>query len=245
MNLIPAIDLINNSCVRLQQGDYTKMTIYNSSPLELARQFEAEGFRYLHLVDLQGAKAQKIVHHDILRQIARATSLNIDFSGGLRTDADLQSAFDNGAYKVTIGSMAVEAPERVYEWLSRYGTDRIILGADVQQEIIMARGWQESGKMSIYELLDQYLKYGIREVMCTDTGKDGMLQGPATNLYQRLLQQYDIALIASGGISSVADLEALKKVGCAAAIIGKALYEGYLKPADLGAFMQYKKQTDA
>lgn len=245
MNLIPAIDLMHNNCVRLQQGKYTQMTIYKDSPLEMARQFEGEGFKHLHLVDLQGAREQMIIHYDILRQISAETSLNIDFSGGLRTDADLQTAFDNGAQKVTIGSMAIEAPEQVYQWLARYGAERIILGADVQEEMIMTRGWQESGRMSVYQLLDQYLKYGIQEVMCTDTAKDGMLQGPATILYQRLMQQYNISLIASGGITSVTDLEALQQAGCSGAIIGKALYEGYLKPEAVSAFMQQQKQTDA
>lgn len=245
MNLIPAIDLINNRCVRLQQGNYTQLTVYPASPLDMARQFEAEGFQYLHMVDLQGAHAQRIIHQNILQQIAAGTSLHIDFSGGLRTDDDLKRAFDNGACKVTIGSMAIENPEKVYTWLSHYGPERIILGADVQEDIIMTRGWQQSGIMSVYQLLDQYLKYGVGEVMCTDTGKDGMLQGPATLLYQRLLQRYNISLIASGGVASVADLIALQQAGCSGAIIGKALYEGYIKAEELVTFMQYKNETDA
>lgn len=238
MNLIPAIDLINGCCVRLTQGNYQQMTIYTDSPLTMAQSFEDWGLRHLHLVDLEGARAQRIIHQQVLKLIADNTSLQIDYSGGLRTDQDIDMAFESGAHKVVIGSMAVTAPEQVCSWLKQYGSERIIIGADVNKGMVMTKGWQENSGISIEELLERYIAKGVKDVMCTDTQKDGLLQGPATELYTTLLQQYPISLIASGGVSGMEDLLQLRAAGCSGAIVGKALYEGRISPDDLHSFIQ-------
>lgn len=227
MRIIPAIDIIEGKCVRLTQGDYAQKKIYNENPLEVAQQFEAAGFRYLHLVDLDGAKAKKVINLKVLEQIARQTSLQIDFGGGVQSDEDLEKVFNAGAKQITAGSIAIRNPDLVQKWIDTYGAERIILGADVRGEQIAVSGWQEVASQSLWEFLDFYEKKGIQYVICTDVSKDGLLQGTATHLYQKILQKFPtLKLIASGGVASLQDIEALQNIGVKGVIIGKAIYEG-------------------
>lgn len=226
MRIIPAIDIINGQCVRLEQGDYNAKKVYNSNPVEVARSFEDYGFKYLHLVDLDGAKAGKIINHKVLEDITSKTSLKVDFGGGVKTNDDIELAFNSGAQQVTCGSIAVKNPYQVLEWIDTYGADKLILGADVKEKMIAISGWTETSSLSLDELLNQFLPKGLRTVICTDIATDGMLQGPNTALYQELIGKYDgIKLIASGGVSSIDDVEKLKEAGLYGAIIGKAIYE--------------------
>ena len=226
MRLIPAIDLINGHCVRLTKGDYSTQKVYNENPLEVAKQLEAHGIQFLHLVDLDGAKNQHIVNYRILEQIATQTNLKIDFGGGLKSDEDLKIAFNSGANQITGGSIAVQNPEVFSRWLNDYGSDKIILGADVTNEKIAINGWQEESQESLIPFVNAYQKKGIEYVICTDISKDGMLQGPAFKLYETILSEVTgIKLIASGGISHIEELPKLAQMGCEGVIIGKAIYE--------------------
>ena len=226
MRLIPAIDLINGHCVRLTKGDYSTQMVYNENPLEVAKQLEAHGIQFLHLVDLDGAKNQHIVNYRILEQIATKTNLKIDFGGGLKSDEDLKIAFNSGANQITGGSIAVQNPEVFSRWLNDYGSDKIILGADVTNEKIAINGWQEESQESLIPFVNAYQKKGIEYVICTDISKDGMLQGPAFKLYETILSKVTgIKLIASGGISHIEELPKLAQMGCEGVIIGKAIYE--------------------
>ena len=226
MRLIPAIDLINGHCVRLTKGDYSTQKVYNENPLEVAKQLEAHGIQFLHLVDLDGAKNQHIVNYRILEQIATKTNLKIDFGGGLKSDEDLKIAFNSGANQITGGSIAVQNPEVFSRWLNDYGSDKIILGADVTNEKIAINGWQEESQESLIPFVNAYQKKGIEYVICTDISKDGMLQGPAFKLYETILSKVTgIKLIASGGISHIEELPKLDQMGCEGVIIGKAIYE--------------------
>ena len=237
MDIIPAIDLIDGKCVRLTQGDYLQKKVYNQNPLEVAKRFEAAGIRRLHLVDLDGAKAQHIVNHRVLHSIATQTSLVIDFGGGLKTDADLRIAFDNGAAMVTGGSIAVKAPETFIQWVADYGSERIILGADAKDEMIAVSGWTETASIDLTAFIADYRTKGVTQVICTDIGRDGMMQGPAIELYRKLLEQFPcLYVIASGGVSCIDDIAALQKIGVPAVITGKAIYEGKIKPEDLTHF---------
>ena len=230
MEIIPAIDLIDGKCVRLTQGDYSQKKVYNENPLEVAKQFEATGIRRLHLVDLDGAKAQHIVNHKVLHNIATQTSLVIDFGGGLKTDDDLRIAFENGAAMITGGSIAVKAPETFMRWINDYGADRIILGADAKDGMIAISGWTEEASFELSAFIADYRSKGITQVICTDIGRDGMMQGPAVELYRDLLQRFPgLYLVASGGVSCMDDVLALQEVGVPAVIIGKAIYEGKIK----------------
>ncbi len=234
MHIIPAIDLIGGKCVRLTQGDYAQQTIYHENPLEMAQQFEAAGLKRLHLVDLDGARQKRIVNHAVLAQIAQHTRLHIDFGGGVQTDADLQLAFDCGAAQVTAGSVAVRNPALVDQWLASFGPERIILGADVRNRQIAVGGWQETTSLDLFSFLADYVQRGIRYVICTDVAKDGLLQGPASELYEEILQRFpDLQLIASGGVSNLADLIALGSLHLSGAIVGKAIYEGRVTLAEL------------
>jgi phosphoribosylformimino-5-aminoimidazole carboxamide ribotide isomerase len=238
MDIIPAIDLIDGKCVRLSQGDYTRRTVYNEDPLEVARQFEDCGISRLHLVDLDGAKASHIVNHKVLERLATKTSLVIDFGGGLKTDEDLKIAFASGAAMVTGGSIAVKSPDVFKRWLSTYGPDRIILGADVKDGRIAVTGWTESTELDLESFLEAYIKEGISKVICTDISKDGMLQGAAVELYKTVLQQHpSLYLGASGGVGSMQDLEQLAEAGLPAAIVGKAIYEGRIPLKELARFL--------
>jgi len=231
MRLIPAIDIINGKCVRLSKGDYSTMKIYNEDPLEAAKEFEAHGITYLHLVDLDGAKSKHIVNHKILEKIASNTNLKIDFGGGLKSDKDLEIAFESGAHQITGGSIAVKDPDTFKSWIKKYGSEKIILGADANNEKVAISGWLEESEELLIPFIQSYLKEGIKYVICTDIARDGMLQGPAFDLYKRILEETGsdgnkLNLIASGGISTFEEIPRLSELGCEGTIIGKALYEG-------------------
>ena len=226
MRIIPAIDIIDGKCVRLSKGDYDTKKIYNENPLEVAKSFEAHGIQYLHLVDLDGAKSSRIVNYKVLEQIASKTSLKIDFGGGLKSDADLKVAFESGANQITGGSIAVKNLEIFKKWITQYGADAIILGADANNEKIAISGWLEESTKEVIPFIQNYQEEGIQYVICTDISKDGMLQGPSFDLYKRILEQIpNVKLIASGGISTFDELPKLAELGCEGTIIGKAIYE--------------------
>ncbi|MEN9447905.1 MAG: 1-(5-phosphoribosyl)-5-[(5-phosphoribosylamino)methylideneamino]imidazole-4-carboxamide isomerase [Bacteroidota bacterium] len=238
MLIIPAIDLIDSKCVRLTKGDYDTKKIYNENPVEVAKEFEANGIKYLHLVDLDGAKNGATVNWKVLENIAANTSLHIDFSGGIKTKQAAQQAFDLGAAQVTVGSLAAKNPKEFVDWIWEFGEEKLILGADVIKDKIAIHGWQESSEKDIYSFLDYYFEEGIDYVLCTDVSKDGMLQGPSFELYKNILEEYgEMKLIASGGVSCVDDLSKLKEMGCYAAIVGKALYEEKITFKDLQPFI--------
>ncbi|KAF2513809.1 1-(5-phosphoribosyl)-5-[(5-phosphoribosylamino)methylideneamino]imidazole-4-carboxamide isomerase [Flavobacterium foetidum] len=227
MRIIPAIDIIEGKCVRLSKGDYDTKIIYNENPLEVAKSFEAHGIEYLHLVDLDGAKSSKIVNYKILEQIATQTTLKIDFGGGLKSDDDLRIAFESGANQITGGSIAVKNRAIFEKWISEYGSDKIILGADAKDEKIAVSGWLEESNEDLVPFIQDYQSKGIDYVICTDIAKDGMLQGPSFDLYSKILAEAKgIKLIASGGISTFDELPKLAELGCEGTIIGKAIYEG-------------------
>ncbi len=226
MRIIPAIDIIDGQCVRLSKGDYSTKKVYNENPLEIAKQFEAHGIEHLHLVDLDGAKASHIVNHKVLEQIATKTSLKIDFGGGLKTDEDLKIAFESGANQITGGSIAVKNETVFKNWISKFGADKIILGADANNEKIAVSGWLEESDKDLIPFIQGYQKEGIQYVICTDIAKDGMLQGPSFDLYEKILAQASgVKLIASGGISTFDELPRLAALGCEGTIVGKAIYE--------------------
>lgn len=226
MKIIPAIDIIDGKCVRLSKGDYDTKKIYNESPLEVAKEFEDYGIKYLHLVDLDGAKAKHIINHKVLESIAKNTILQIDFGGGIKSKADVELAFNSGAKQITIGSIAVQNPEFCYGLIEQYGSEKLILGADCLDRKIKTSGWLEDSDLDVIDFIKAYQKKGIKNVICTDISKDGMLQGASTELYQEILKETEIQLIASGGISNIEDLREMKKIGCAGTILGKAIYEG-------------------
>lgn len=242
MRIIPAIDIINGKCVRLTKGDYSTQKIYNENPLEVAKDFENSGIKYLHLVDLDGAKNSQIINHKILEQIATKTRLNIDFGGGLKTDKDVQIAFGCGAKQITGGSIAVKDPDTFQKWITIYGSEKIILGADINSgeegDKIAISGWQEKTNRELVPFVKGYQTGGIKYVICTDISKDGMLQGPAMELYKKLLSEVpEIKLIASGGITTLDDLVVLKEIGCEGAILGKAIYENKITLKELEKFI--------
>ncbi|SNR43230.1 1-(5-phosphoribosyl)-5-[(5-phosphoribosylamino)methylideneamino]imidazole-4-carboxamide isomerase [Flavobacterium sp. ov086] len=227
MRIIPAIDIIDGKCVRLSKGDYDTKIIYNENPLEVAKSFEAHGIEYLHLVDLDGAKSSKIVNYKILEKIATQTSLQIDFGGGLKSDDDLKIAFESGASQITGGSIAVKNRAIFEKWISEYGSEKIILGADAKDEKIAVSGWLEDSNEDLIPFIQEYQTKGIQYVICTDIAKDGMLQGPSFDLYKKILAEANgVKLIASGGISTFDELPKLAELGCEGTIIGKAIYEG-------------------
>ena len=244
MRIIPAIDIIDGKCVRLTKGDYDTKKIYNESPLEVAKQFEAHGIENLHVVDLDGAKSQHIVNYKVLESIASKTNLKIDFGGGLKSDEDLQIAFESGASQITGGSIAVKNAEIFLSWLNRYGSEKIILGADAMNEKVAISGWQENSNLDLIPFIEKYQKAGISYVICTDISKDGMLEGPSFELYSRILTQLGNAiattplkLIASGGISTFDELPKLQKLNCEGVIIGKAIYENRISLKQLENFI--------
>jgi phosphoribosylformimino-5-aminoimidazole carboxamide ribotide isomerase len=234
MEIIPAIDIINGKCVRLTQGDYAQQKIYNEHPLEVAQAFEDAGLRRLHLVDLDGAKAGAVRNWKVLETLAGKTRLVIDFGGGIKTTKDLDIIFNSGAALATIGSIAVKNAELFFDWLRSYGADRFLLGADVKNEKIAVSGWQETTDRWIYDFIRENTEQGVRQIFCTDVSKDGLLQGPAVDLYHNILREFpDLHFIASGGVSSMADVDSLRAIGCKGAIIGKAIYEGLITLKDL------------
>ncbi|MDR0811540.1 MAG: 1-(5-phosphoribosyl)-5-[(5-phosphoribosylamino)methylideneamino]imidazole-4-carboxamide isomerase [Paludibacter sp.] len=239
LEIIPAIDIIDGKCVRLSQGDYAQKTVYAENPLEVARRFQDAGLRRLHLVDLDGAKAQHIVNHRVLEQICTQTSLVVDFGGGLKSDDDLRIAFDCGATMVTGGSIAVKNPEIFVAWLEKYGGEKIILGADAKDGKVAVAGWEESTDLELITFIKNYMRIGIKKVICTDIRKDGMLQGASVELYKKiLLSTPEIYLIASGGVGSIRDIEMLDEAKISAVITGKAIYEGKIKLNDLRKFVE-------
>lgn len=234
MKIIPAIDIIDGKCVRLTQGDYAQKKIYSENPLDIAKKFEDEGALYLHLVDLDGAKAQHVVNYTILEQICKHTNLKVDFSGGVKTETDLKKVFEYGANQVSIGSLAVKNPELFLEWLQKFGNEKIILSADVKNNHIATYGWQEESSIILSDFLQTYYKAGIQYIICTDISKDGMLQGPAVKLYKEIKEQFSaLKIIASGGIADEKDIQHLYTAGCEGVIIGKAIYEGRINLKNL------------
>ncbi len=230
MRIIPAIDIIDGKCVRLSKGDYSTKIIYNENPLEVAKSFENHGIEYLHLVDLDGAKSSEIVNYKIIEQIAAKTKLKIDFGGGLKSDNDVRIAFESGASQITGGSIAIKNSELFEKWISYYGSEKVILGADALNEKVAVSGWLENSNVDLIPFIKGYKNKGIQYVICTDISKDGMLEGPSFELYSRILAEIPtIKLIASGGISTFEELPKLEKMGCEGTIIGKAIYEGRIK----------------
>ena len=227
IRLIPAIDLINGRCVRLTKGDYATEKVYAEDPVTVAREMEALGFRRLHVVDLDGARSHHVVNIDVLRRITKETNLIVDFGGGVKSEEDLALVLDAGAHMVTLGSIAVTDPQRVLQWLLRFGADRLVLGADVRDGLISINGWKEESSMQLLPFLDGYLHKGFRHVLCTDIRCDGMLQGPSAPLYRQIMQAFpDCQLIASGGISCIDDIRQLSQAEIPAIVFGKAIYEG-------------------
>ncbi len=236
MKIIPAIDIIDGKCVRLSKGDFSTQKVYNQNPLEVAKEFEDYGIKYLHLVDLDGAKAQQPVNYKVLEKIATKTSLQIDFGGGIKTLDDVQLAFDSGANQITIGSMAVQNRELAYRIIHQFGAERIILGADFLNRKVKTSGWLEESNIDVIDFLKQYQTKGIKQAICTDISKDGMLEGASEQLYQEIIEKTEIDLIASGGISSIEDLHTMQRIGCYGTILGKAIYEGRINLQQIASF---------
>src|SRR5260221_1431700 len=239
MQIIPAIDIIEGKCVRLIKGDYSQKTIYNEKPLEVAKQFEDAGLKRLHLVDLDGARAGEVKNWKVLERIALKTSLGVDFSGGISSEKNVQIAFDSGMGFASIGSIAVKDETALTGWLQIFGTEKFIIGADVKEELIVIKGWTETTTLSVFDLIKKYEVKGINQFFCTDVSKDGLLQGSSIELYKKIIKQYPfIHLIASGGISSMDEIEKLEEAGCKGVIIGKAIYENKILLTDLKKLVQ-------
>ena len=239
MIIIPAIDIIGGSCVRLTKGDYNQQKTYNSNPLEVAKGFESEGFTHLHLVDLDGAKGGKIINEAVLQTITKNTSLIVDFGGGVKSDSDIELAFSSGANQITGGSIAVKNEAVFTSWIKKYGTEKIILGADVHDKKIAVSGWLETSDLDLFDFLDKYLSLGIEYVICTDISKDGLMEGSSNELYSEIQNKFpSIKLIASGGVTTEDDLKRLEDIGVYGAIVGKAIYENKLS---LETLLKYHK----
>lgn len=234
MRIIPAIDIIGGKCVRLTQGDYTQKKVYNENPLEVAKSFEDAGLKYLHLVDLDGAKEGKVTNWKVVEEIVTQTQLVVDFGGGIKTDEEIGRLFDLGVAQVNLGSIAVKRPEQVILWSQKYGADKLILSADVKDEMIAIHGWQQNSDLNIDDFITSFRAYGFTYITCTDISTDGTLKGPNVNLYQRLMSTYEsIKLVASGGVGSIEDVKALKATNTYGVIIGKAIYEGKIELKEL------------
>ena len=238
MQIIPAIDIIDGKCVRLTQGDYAQKKIYNESPLEVAKEFEASGINRLHLVDLDGAKAGKVQNWKVLESIASNTHLSIDFGGGIKTEKDLAIVFQSGAAMATIGSLAVKDAATFKQWIHHYGANKFFLGADVKDELISVGGWLESTNIDVFNFIQSYINEGLNQVFCTDISKDGKLEGPSVELYKKIITQFpNLFFVASGGVSCLEDLNDLNRIGCSGVIIGKAIYEGRITLKELISFI--------
>jgi phosphoribosylformimino-5-aminoimidazole carboxamide ribotide isomerase len=234
MEIIPAIDLIDGKCVRLTEGDFAQKTIYNENPVEVAKQFEAAGIKRLHLVDLDGAKMGKVQNWKVLEGITRETAMVVDFGGGIKTGDEVQKVFDLGARYATVGSIAVKNEKTLLEWFEKYGADKFLVGADVKNEKLAIGGWMETTGVDIIDFIRKYMEHGIRQLFCTDVSKDGKLEGPSLDLYRKIIQHFpQLHFIASGGVSSMDDLIALKEIGCKGVIVGKAIYENRITLGDL------------
>lgn len=237
MRIIPAIDIIDGKCVRLSKGDYGTKKIYNENPVEVAKEFESFGIKFLHLVDLDGARSKHIVNQKVLENIAKETSLEIDFGGGLKTLKDIEIAFNSGAKQITIGSIAVQDPEFCFGLIEKYGSGKIILGADCEDRKIKTSGWLEESSLNVIDLILQYQEKGVKNVICTDISKDGMLEGASEDLYKEIISTTSVKLVASGGISGIEDVYKMKEIGCDGTIIGKAIYEGRISLKQLESFV--------
>ena len=238
MEIIPAIDIIEGKCVRLTQGDFSNMKIYNEDPLEVALQFQEAGIKRLHLVDLDGARKGFLVNLKVLEKIALKTGLIIDYGGGIKTDEDIKTIFDAGARYAAIGSIAVKNQSLFFSWIQKYGSEKFLLGADVKEEKIQVNGWQESTSIAVFDFIEVNRRAGVQNIFCTDISKDGLLQGPSLKLYEKIILKFPgINLIASGGVSDLKDLDALKRAKCSGAIVGKAIYEGRIKLKALEKFL--------
>ncbi len=233
MRIIPAIDIINGKCVRLAEGNYDSMIVYDTNPIDVARRFEQHGFKFLHLVDLDGARECHIVNYKVLESITSGTSLSVDFGGGIKTDDDIKIAFNSGATAATIGSVAVLNRGLFLDWLEAYGDHKIILGADCKERKIMTSGWTQKSGIDVVEYISGYSNLGVRYAACTDISRDGMMKGPSIGLYEEILAVTEINLIASGGVTSLEDVKMLKDAGCEGVIIGKAIYEGKINLEEL------------
>ncbi len=234
MRIIPAIDLIDGKCVRLTQGDYAQKKVYNENPLDVAKSFEDQGLQYLHLVDLDGAKAGKVTNWKVVESITTHTKLTVDFGGGIKTDDEIRKLFEHGVQQVNLGSIAVKEPQKVIQWIDEFGSDKIILSADVKNNTIAISGWQESSSINIRNFLRDYIENGIEYVTCTDISTDGMLTGPNIELYKTLILSFpQLHLVASGGVGTMEDLQELKRIGVDGVIVGKAIYEGRVKLEEL------------
>ena len=241
MKIIPAIDIIDGKCVRLSKGNYNSQITYNQNPLEVAKTYEDHGIEFLHLVDLDGAKSNHIINYSILEIIASKTNLKIDFGGGIKTENDVNLAFNCGANQVTCGSIAVKQPEIFCEWILNYGSEKIILGADVRGKYVATDGWINTSNQSIFDFINFYKNKGIETVTCTDISKDGMLEGPSFKLYSKIIDAYNINLLASGGVSEYDDILKLDDMGCYGIIIGKAIYENKISLKQLENFILKQK----
>ena len=238
IQIIPAIDIIDGKCVRLTQGDYSQVKQYYEHPLDVALMFEDYGIKRLHLVDLDGAREKRIINYKVLEQIASKTKLHIDFGGGLQSDKDLDIAFECGAKQITGGSIAVKDKELFGEWIKKYGSEKIILGADTKDKKIAVSGWQETSKIHIFDFLEEYIEKGIKYCISTDVAKDGMLEGPATDLYKEMKDRFaTLQIIASGGVSGMEDIEKLNELNIYGVVVGKAIYEGRINLKDLKSFV--------
>lgn len=233
MRIIPAIDIIEGKCVRLTKGDYATQKIYNENPLEVAKEFQDNGIEYLHVVDLDGAKSKHIVNYKILETIATKTNLKVDFGGGIKSNEDIKIAFESGANQITGGSIAIQNRELFLSWMEKYGAEKIILGADCKDRKIATQGWLETSDIDVVDFIKEYERYGVLSTICTDVAKDGMLGGTAVTLYKEIISKSNVQLIASGGVANLQDLQQLKTIGCEGAILGKAIYEGYVTVKEL------------
>ena len=234
MEIIPAIDIIDGKCVRLEEGNYDKVTLYHKEPVEMAKKFQDAGLARLHLVDLDGARAGSVKNWRVLERIAAKTTLVVDFGGGIKTGKDVEIVFDSGARFATVGSVAVKNEPEFLTWLAKFGADKFLLGADVKNERIAVSGWQETTELWVYDFISKYIEHGVSQIFCTDVGKDGKLEGPAVDLYKNIVLKFpQLFFIASGGVSSMKDLEDLKNAGCKGAIVGKAIYENRISLQEL------------
>ena len=239
ITIIPAIDILDGKCVRLEQGDYRLKKVYEEDPVAAARRFEDQGIKRIHVVDLDGARDKHVVNWNSLEQIASKTSMIIDFGGGIKTDHDLEIVFESGAAMAVIGSVAVSDTDLFQSWLFAYGHEKIILAADALDGKIAVSGWTNITEISLFDFLKDYKAMGVRQVLCTDISRDGMMKGSSVELYTQLVQRFSsLKIIASGGVSTVAELHQLNQAGIAGAIIGKALYEGMIKLEELGEFLK-------
>ncbi|MBN2281780.1 MAG: 1-(5-phosphoribosyl)-5-[(5-phosphoribosylamino)methylideneamino]imidazole-4-carboxamide isomerase [Candidatus Marinimicrobia bacterium] len=246
IKIIPAIDIIQGKCVRLTKGDYSTEKVYSENPVEIAKSYEAMGLKYLHVVDLEGAKSSRLVNGATLKAITKATGLEVDFGGGIKNDAALQQAFDNGASAVTVGSVAVKDPALTRKWIDRYGSDKIILGADIKDNRISINGWKNESNIQLFDFVKDYILAGIKRVISTDISRDGMLSGPNFSLYRELKEKFPaLEIIASGGISNMDDIYKLRDLGLEGVIIGKAIYEHKIRPEELIEFLkEYPQRFD-